>query len=570
MLKTVTLLFLTLFSLSVFAQEQLKHEKKTYTSPDGRFYVQKSLPVYIWMSTSESEGSVKYRLKSEVTTKYSNPMYFDTEGYNTVRSPSAVDTSTHKTIYPLRDIIFEVYADSRSPVTSIDFGEVMLYKSEGKINLGTGTRITLKAKDQLSGVENIYYSIDGAPYKPYSEPINIAQEKEYILKYYAVDNVGNVEEVHELTLVYDKTAPSSKLEIEGDKYENILSARSKIILTTEDQGAGSSKIVYSLDEGGEKVYTSPILAAYISQDDHILYYHAEDKVGNKEVKRSYNFYVDKTPPTIIEEIMGKSFFSGGKEFSSGKTRLKLTSFDNKAGVREVRYSVNNGEYEFYDNPVFLTQTSGNLVIKSYAVDNVNNRSNSQTANEKTSIPYIDLTGPELSHIYNGPKFITRDTTFISAKTKIILRGADSEAGMNRIEYSVDGSGPREYTDPVIISDEGYKVIDMTGFDNVDNTSANSFGVKVDASGPELSYSYGTSSLGKKEGKQVYPAHTVLFISATDNVVGFEKMTYSLNGGISKPYNGMIGNLPKGNNEIKIIALDQLGNSSELVVNFIIE
>jgi hypothetical protein len=66
-------------------------------------------------------------------------------------------------------------------------------------------------------------------------------------------------------------------------------------------------------------------------------------------------------------VLGKSFFSGGKEFSSGKSRLKLTSFDNKAGVKEVRYSVNNGEYQLYDSPVFLTQSAGNLIIKSYAV-----------------------------------------------------------------------------------------------------------------------------------------------------------------------------------------------------------
>jgi hypothetical protein len=568
--RFILILGLLPIGLSIPAQEPLTHIKKTFTSPDGKFYVQADLPVFIWLSTSPDDSSKKYRLWSEVTKEYSNPMYFDSEGYNTIRSPWAVDTTTHKMVLPKRDIVFEVYADGSAPVTKIDYGETKLFRHDKKLHVGGNTLITLSATDALSGVENIYYSINESPYKPYSAAISIDEENEYHLAYYAVDNVVNEEAVHEVTLVLDKTSPVTKLVIEGDEYENILSARSKIILKTEDKNTGIQAIYYAIDSGARKIYTTPLLAAYLSQDDHLLNYFAVDRVGNKEQTQSFAFYVDKTPPTIIEEVMGKSFFAGGKEFSSGKSRLKLTSFDNKAGVKEVRYSVNNGEYQLYTSPVFLTQSSGNLIIKSYAIDNVNNRSTSKTANDHTSIPYIDLTGPELGYSLTGPKFKTRDTLFINSETKIHLKATDPEAGVNHIEYSVNGSNPSEYNEPFTIENEGSNTIDFTGFDNVDNTNASAFNVKVDNTGPDIGYAYGTSWIRKEGNLEVYPSHTVIFLTATDKVVGFQRMTFSINGGATQEYSGLIKNLPKGNNELKITAYDQLGNSKELTINYIIE
>ncbi|MBN1949825.1 MAG: hypothetical protein JW801_01390 [Bacteroidales bacterium] len=570
MSKPLLIIALLVYGWVSFGQEPLQHEKKTYTAPDGKLYIQKSLPIYLWLSTSEDEDSEMHRLMSEETREYSNPMYLDTEGYNTVRSPSCVDPVTRKTIYPERDIIFEIYSDSYAPVTSVDYGDATLYREGNKLHIGGNAVINLASKDAGSGVGNIYFSLDGAAYQPFSSVIKLEQEKEYMLKYYAVDHVGNVEEVHEQVLVLDKNAPVSNLEIEGDRHENVISARSKIILSTDDKGTGVKVIYYVIDENAEKAYTYPIQAAYLSQDEHSISYYAIDKVGNKEAVKRFDFYVDKTAPTIIEEVVGKSFFAGGKEFSSGRSQLKLTSFDNKAGVKEVRYSVNDGEYLVYENPVNLTQSSGNLLIKSYAVDYVNNRSTSQTANEKTNIPYIDLTGPKLTYGFQGPEFTTRDTLFICSKTQIALKASDSEAGINRIAYAIDGGNPMDYDKPFSIAKEGYSQIEYTGYDNVDNTSREKFGVKVDNGGPAIMVSFGTRPLGKKDGLDVYPSHTVVFMSATDAVVGFKNITYSLDGTAEKLSTGMLQNLAKGKHKLHIKAFDQLGNYTESTLEFSIE
>lgn len=559
-----------LIGINTFAQQKPTFEKTTYISPEGKLFVQKGLGLYVWLSTSEDENSQKYRLNSEETKEYANPMFLDVEGFNSLRSPSAVDPVSRKTVYPVRDVVFEVYADGRTPKTTVDFGSTKPYVHSGKSYLMENTQLVFKTHDEQSGVKDTYYSINGEEYKKYAQAITFSEEKEYIIKYFSVDNVGNDEELKEITVIYDKTAPSTKLEITADEHENIISARSTIKLTSEDSGIGVKRIVFKINDGKEYTYQQPLRAANLPQGEHTLTYYSVDKVGNKEAVNTYTFYIDKTPPTIIEEVIGKSFFANGKEFSSGKSQLKLTAFDNKAGVKEIKYSINGGEYLTYTKPVFLSQSAGNIIIKTYAVDNVNNKSTSQTANQKTTIPYIDLTGPALSHSFSGPKFSSRDTIFISSKTKIALKARDSESGLNRIEYSVDGASTATYNEAFTIEEEGAHTISYVGYDNVENTSSAAIIIKVDNKGPEITELFSTISIGKDEGENLYPKHTILFLAGFDNVVGLEKIDYGFNNDATKRYTIPITNFASGKKSIKIIATDKLGNKTEEIIKFSID
>ncbi len=563
-----------IINISLFAQQPLKHEKTVYVSPEGRIFIQKSLPIYLRLATSPDKNAKSYLLKSEVTKRYSNPMYLDTEGYNTIRSPWIVDTTTLKPIYPRQDIIFEIYSDSKSPVTSISYGEASVYKANGKVYINVKGEIKLEASDETSGVKNIYYSMDGSDFRIFNAPVIISEEKEYILKYYSVDNVGNAEDVHTVNIELDKTSPKTTLKINQDKYENIISGRSKIIMEAEDKGIGIRSIFYKIDDGPEKKYTVPLSAAYLGQGEHKIMYYSTDKVSNTEGEIVFDFYIDKTPPNIVQEIIGKSFFSGGKEYSSGRSQLKLTTFDNKAGVKEVYYSINNQEYKKYDKPFYLSSVTGNLTVKAYALDYVNNKTESVEKGSKTNIPYVDLSGPTISHGFSGPRFMLRDTVFISNKTGIYLKANDTESGINRIEYIVDGGEIKVFDEPFHIDSEGTHVVEITGYDNVDNTSMANFSVIIDNTGPEIFSRFSVLRNGKEKANEKsidsYPAHVVLFLSSTDNIVGFDKMSYSINGAPEKIYNGLIKSFPgNGKYNIKIRALDKLGNETIEEVDFAI-
>ncbi len=570
-------LLAAIISVSQFCllgQEPLQHEKRIYISPDGRMFIQKSLPIYLRLANSPEDNTESHILKSEVTGEYSNPMYLDTEGYNTFRSPWIVDTITLKPVFPREDIIFEIYADSKPPVTSISYGEITVFKTLGAIYTGKNSEIALEADDQTSGVENIYFSVDGSDFQAFNSPVIIDQEKEYIIKYYSADNVGNAEEVHSVNIILDKTNPETVLEISQDRHENIISGKSRIILKAEDKGIGVKEVYYSLDNGPVKKYATPLRAALLTQGEHKLAYYGVDKVDNTEAENIFDFYVDKTPPTIVQEIIGKSFFAGGREYSSGRSRLKLTTFDNKAGVKEVYYSINNSEYKKYDKPFFLSNVTGNLTVKAYALDNVNNKTESLEKGSKTSIPYVDLSGPSLSYGFSGPTFVQRDTVYISNTTLVNLKANDTESGINKIEYVVDDNETKVFAEPFSLDEEGRHTIKITGYDNVDNTNMLDFTVILDKTGPELYSRFSILPNGKENPDgtilNTYPDHTVLFLSSTDNVVGFNEMYYSINNNPEKKYAGLIrGFSSEGRYKVKIRVLDNLGNETLKVIDFII-
>lgn len=570
-LLTALLALLTITNIQ--SQEPLKHEKKTFRDSDGKLYINKDLPVYLWLSTDPS--GEKHQLKSEATEQYTNPMYLDTEGRNTVRSPWCVDQETKKTVIPRQDVLFEVYADSRSPITSFEYNAQGTYVVEGVIYSKPGFQFSLKTNDALSGVDKLYYSINGKAFQEYSSPITFTDEKLYTIKYYAVDKVGNPENIKSKKVEIDKSSPKTSYKVEGDFHNDILSLRSEIKLTANDAASGVSSIHYKIDDQYERNYSSPVKMWGLDEGDHKIAYYAKDNLGNIEKTNTYNFFIDKTPPKILEDIVGNNYVSGGVQYASGRSQLKLTAIDNKAGVKEIKYSINGKAYMVYTKPIYLSDNKGNLSVKTYAVDNVNNKNYKKKMDTKGNVPYIDLTGPDLSHSFIGNKFSTNDTMFINENTKIKLKAYDSEAGANHITYNIDNGNVKAYKEPFQINEEGFHEIEFTGYDNVDNTNTKDFGVFVDNKGPEIFTRFSVLSRKKKkiDNKEldVYPSHVMLFISATDSYVGNEKIYYSINGGQFKKFYRFIEGFSSGKKyTVDIKAYDQLQNKKEDTVQFYIK
>lgn len=552
------------------AQNIEDHAKKVYQDSIGNVHVNRSLPVYLSISTSP-DGSDAKVLKGQ-DPKYSYPMFLDTEGYNSIRSPWKVDPETKETIYPKEDVIFEVYADSKAPVTKIVFGS-KTNRENGKTAIGDGN-ISLVAEDALSGLQGIYYSINQAPYKMYSVPLQL-EEKEYLLKYYAVDNVGNVEELHEITVYLDKTAPETVMSIEGDVSEKIVSSRSSIALDATDKTTKVFKTYYNIDDGKNIAYTRPIVMTTLAEGEHTVSYFSEDILGNKEDEKSFAFYIDKSAPKVIDEIIGNTFIANGKEYYSGKTKLKLVAMDNKSGVKEIRYAVNNGEFKLYTEPFYLVE-SGTLNIEVLAIDKVNNKARTAAFSDKSNIrSYVDLSGPELTYSLTGPSFKVKDTLYISQNTKVSLTGKDLDAGFKDIDYQVGASSIQPYSEPISIKEEGFYKLTYNGYDNLQNSNTESILCLVDNTGPNIFSRF--SIEGNKyrmiegESVSVYPPHVVLFLSATDKYAGLDKISYQVNGSPKQAYKGLIEDFTKDTLYTLMISVtDKLGNSNEEEVKFYIE
>jgi hypothetical protein len=70
-------------------------------------------------------------------------------------------------------------------------------------------QITLSATDDYSGVDKITYSLNGGTPQTYSTSITINTDGTHTVEYWAVDNVGNIEASHFITLKRDATKPEN-------------------------------------------------------------------------------------------------------------------------------------------------------------------------------------------------------------------------------------------------------------------------------------------------------------------------------------------------------------------------
>ncbi len=573
-MKKLSLLFaLIIMTGFLMAQQPLTHEKRTYVAPNGNFYIQKSLPVYLWLSTSKDANAPSHLLESKISVKYTNPLYFDTEGRNTVRTPSAVDQNTKKTVYPLQDIIFEVYADGIAPLSKSEFTGAPKYVKGNTIFYGVGLTVNITSTDGVSGVEKTLYSLDGAAYTNYSSSLSMNKENEHTLKYYAADNVGNAEDPKSKTFTVDLTSPKTTYAVSDPKLGDIISPKAKITLTKSDNLSGVRNTQYYFDSHSPVVYYNPVPLSGLSDGDHTFTYYSTDNVNNVETKAVYNFYLDKTPPVTTSTIQGDQYM-GNYKFVSPRTTINMNATDNKAGVEAITYLIDGTGSTTFSSAFKVPDAKGLHNISYYGTDKVTNKETT-----KYLKVYMDNVPPTTGIVYGNPQFFDRDTLFINQNTKITLTPKDYESGVQVTEYAVDGS-KSTYNNPFTIPKEGYKKITFNATDRVNNVeqTKDSY-VYVDNSPPVIYHNFSIEAINKitKNGKDldVYPNYTRLFLGATDRKCGTQQIQYSINGeafkDYSSPYTLDVSELLLFKSTklytVTVKAKDKLGNESQKVIEF---
>jgi len=558
-LAQILLTALTGFALISNAQEPEK--RAFYIDSTGKLYVSPSIPVHIYMGT-KPDGSNAVLLR-------------DNKGSTSLTwKGTGPQLMTHLDLYKGRKIRFELFADGLPPQSSISPKNQNVLVLKDAVIVRGSSIIELSATDLHAGVDKIFYSVNGAEYNLYTEPINLTDEGEYEVKVYSTDYLGNTEPVVSRKFIVDATPPQTEISFKGDKYEDIFSGRSELILTVSDRfGVESTKVMIDSSDKWTD-YKQPIRTASLAEGYHTISWYSTDRAGNIEEVKNYRFFVDKTPPVVVEEIEGNSYMIGTRVFTSGRSRLKIMAVDNKAGVKEIYYSLNNKEFKLYEKPVMLADILGTVKLKTYAIDRVNNRSNSEANVQSFTMPTIDITGPELGHRFIGPKVIIRDTIWIGPSTQIELLATDRESGVNRIEYSLNQGQNSQYFEPFVLTDEGFYKLEFIGYDNVENVNVSGFAFAVDTQPPEIFWHFSMEPIGFEQVENqtlpVYQANVRIYLGESDNLTAVNTIKYSINGSKSQDYSSPITNLKTGVNELTIIATDALNNSRMETVRFVIK
>jgi hypothetical protein len=535
----------------LFAQQasQPVHQKKIYIDSAGRYYQQASLPVYLLVANSPDGKPVPLQAvnKKEIMLEGHGVHAFKHENHITQEFDE-----------------FQIYADGIAPVTLSTFQKAPSFLSGTKQYYGAGLSVTLASKDEMSGVEETYHSINGETFTSYTTPTFLA-EGNYTYTYYAIDKTGNAEQLRNRIFTVDLTSPATYHNFIGISSQNVISTNTSIYLSVSDTLSGVAKTFYRFDKENYKLYTGGNIAfQYLADGDHVLSYFSVDNVTNKETEKSMKFYLDKTAPIMSADVLGDKFIVGEKVYFSGRTKLKLTAVDNKSGIKEVLFSINDQPYEKYSDPFYLPNRSGIHNVKFYANDNTSNNTKDDFAHS-VGVIYVDLTGPSLSHAFNGPTFIKADTVFVSPKTTVSISGNDPEAGLKKLAFSYGGSTDEiPYTKPIIIPEGGVQKLSYVGYDNVNNKNSRETFFITDRQGPQITNQFAAPA--NKEGK--YPSYTTIYLAAVDSEVGADLIMYSINGAKEQPYIAPLKGFAKNKEySIKVNATDLLGNKSATEIKF---
>lgn len=579
-IKVSIAIIFVISTLNANSQEKIEHNYNWHVSENNNIYYNHKQPVYFWVSTSNEKTNNDVRLKSETTPQYSNPMYFDTEGYNTLRIQSAYNFDKRK-IYNIR---YDIYADEFAPNTNLKTRYASKYKKGNKLYLGKGLAIELNAIDKTSGLETIYYSVNGAPYQKYTGPFDIEDEIEYTIKYYAVDKVGNSGEIKEFKFQADFTAPKISKRIEGTNNGNILGKDAVIIAEALDELSGVKKITYSIDGDKPKTYTHPISALIFLGGEHTIKFYGFDNVDNSnygdknnetESEFSWDFTVDESAPEIEFDIEGDKYNAGNKTFVSGRSKFTLKATDALSEIKATYFGINKKAKNTYTSATSFNPSSGYQTINYYAEDVSNNKTR-----ELSTTVYVDTEAPNSGIDIGSPKFFNRDTLFINKNTNIKLFSTDSHSGISKIEYKINDGSVNPYKDKIMLSGDGYQKITFYATDNVNNIEQEKTShVMIDNNAPEIYVNFSVEPIRQqsKNGNMhpVYPTYTKMYLSATDKYTGQEDIYFTINNGRKYKYissdqiasKSLISK--EGFYTVKITSKDKLGNESVKNISFYI-
>jgi hypothetical protein len=243
-------------------------------------------------STDSFSGVEKteYRINGGAWATYNQPIEL-LEGNYTIEYYS-VDKAGNEE--PIQSVPLK--SDTTAPVTSV--AEINPAVPNGDNNWYIGdTSVKLEASDNLSGIANTEYRLNGGQWSPYTDAIHLG-EGQHAVDFRSTDNAGNVEAVQTISLKSDQTAPVTSISVNQAAPKGTggwYTADAGVTLDAADSLSGVSRTEYRLNQGAWIPYSAPFT---LTEGVYNVEYRSVDLAGNTEQIRAEVVQVDKTAPTF--------------------------------------------------------------------------------------------------------------------------------------------------------------------------------------------------------------------------------------------------------------------------------
>ncbi|MHA1960725.1 MAG: OmpL47-type beta-barrel domain-containing protein [Candidatus Thorarchaeota archaeon] len=256
----------------------------------------------------------------------------------------------------------EVKIDKEAPITgaapSGTFGDNDWFVSD--------VAVELYAFDAVSGVELTEYSRDNLAWLQYSQPLTITDEGLISLYYKSTDFAGIVEEVNEIILKIDKTAPNTTIHLAGNAIsDGVFASDVTVSFTAVDDESGVVLTEYSLDGILWNEYEGEFVVDW--EGETSILYRSNDEAGHVEDYKTETIQVVKgAPETVL--VLGFHYPVDDTVYITASTTFTLVVVNDGSGDPMTYYRFNSGDWTLYEDTFVLDGDDGSYTIEFYSVD----------------------------------------------------------------------------------------------------------------------------------------------------------------------------------------------------------
>lgn len=215
----------------------------------------------------------------------------------------------HNVKYDANDLVenlsgntyINVFMDVDAPETGIVYANPQ-FMDRDTLFITSKSQISLRMRDDASGVQKTEYQIDGAGFKPYSA-FTLPSEGFHTIDFKSTDNVNNKEDQKSSSCYVDNTAPEIFVKFSIEKIGTkgglpVYPNYTRMYVSATDKKVGTETLLYGIDGETPQLYSSPqtLDASEVSRFRKNKKYEvkviATDKLGNKS-EEIVEFYVGK-------------------------------------------------------------------------------------------------------------------------------------------------------------------------------------------------------------------------------------------------------------------------------------
>lgn len=197
-----------------------------------------------------------------------------------------------------------LYLDDTPPITELTIGNPKYREGmNDSWNVTRSTYFSLSSEDDLSGLDFIWYTIDGVYYEKTDFFLTASFDGLHNITFGAQDRLGNREIINNITIYLDTTPPSVVIYIGGNPVNQTpyrLNSSTPITLMADDAGSGIVLLWFGIDDiSNYAVYHT---AFTVPVNTTKIFYGAIDNLGNNASGISIRIIVkDEQKEVIVED-----------------------------------------------------------------------------------------------------------------------------------------------------------------------------------------------------------------------------------------------------------------------------